>query len=286
MKTMRFLLITLCNLILFSLTAQNTGINTASPERTLHVNGELQVDSATYIRQLFLQDNQDSSRIIFNPDSGSMEFWDNDTLWYQLKVSSPPESLTKSGNYTVKTSYEVDGFGEETEVKEYLDEMGNVVQKQYRELDPDNGDRENMFITEVYSNNCLKERFAEHAGGVGSTKIIFDCPSGDTCFIEETTNNNITGPVEWRSMTKTTNVKLGVSMTQTEKSEEDGSGNPLASSSFNAIQISPPLVLGSQEFIFGDNSATFNLFGKNNQGFTIDVEDITINIDPGMVFKN
>jgi len=47
---------------------------------------------------LILKDNDGNIRIKLDPDAGSLEFYDSDTLWYSLQVNSPPKSRFVNGD--------------------------------------------------------------------------------------------------------------------------------------------------------------------------------------------
>ena len=124
-------------LILFTLFSSNpalaqdgrVGIGTENPNAKLHVAGDMQVDDLAgegdrnlvvdkqgklkavtnttpnpsnedTIRAKFIEliDDEGDTRFIFNAHTGEFQMLDNDTLWYELEVNSPPNETIRLDN--------------------------------------------------------------------------------------------------------------------------------------------------------------------------------------------
>lgn len=172
------ILLLTCLCVVSIVQGQNVGIETDDPDEKLHVHGNIKSDSALIARLLEMRDAEGENRIRISADSGTLEFWDNDTLWYRLSVSSPPEELLRTGDYTVYHFADDSG----NLIVEYRDENNVTVAREVKE-----------FVGEpyavkgqVYSDNCLVEEriLGGEPGKLKLTSIVYECPSGDTCYVE------------------------------------------------------------------------------------------------------
>ncbi|HPO61566.1 MAG TPA: hypothetical protein PK762_00610 [Candidatus Kapabacteria bacterium] len=90
---------------------------------------------------IVLKDSLGITRMVFNPNTGTFKMMDNDTVWYEMKVQSPPTTTTRNpdGSYSKKRGIEQWDY----------DNNDNLV---YRKTVSDDG---NLIEESWFSNNDI-----------------------------------------------------------------------------------------------------------------------------------
>jgi hypothetical protein len=232
---------------------------------------------------LVLKDSSGDTRMVLNPNTGTFKMMDNDTVWYVLKVNSPPSTLTQDQN-GVYTEHYSEGNYSKFFVKD--GERYNIEdQKTSSRTENINGVDTEITTTEknIYANNQLTEkstttRESEKNGyNETSTKVRFnqngekmsetvsETKGGLAMGFEQTTITNRYFDSSGKVISETTQVK-----------KQDYFGNKVSNESGDFFSsTTTPLAV-----VFGNSGSTNTLqvgSTSDGKGFTVGLNDGTPN---------